>query len=169
MTLALVWSSLIVEMNENLCYSKMVVVLRGLQSGWVASFYEPRPVGNPPCPRCNKGRARKKHRKGRKPVFDFRCSYCKSIFNAWTGTTFQGTQRRPSELVLLVWSVLNDVPNSRLSREFGWNRSWLVKLRRRLKCADWLRGLRNKNELDKLIPARTRARLIPLTDVAYLD
>ena len=71
------------------------------------------------------------HRAHRDPVLDYRCA-CGRVFNAWTGTALQGTQRRPSELVLVARGIAQGTPTARLARELGCSRRHLLDLRHRL-------------------------------------
>jgi transposase-like protein len=71
----------------------------------------------------------------RAPVLDFRCPHCGRVFNAYTGTLPQGTQRRPSELVLIVRGIAQGVSTAQVARELGRDRSQLLELRHRLREA----------------------------------
>jgi len=83
------------------------------------------------CPRCG-GRHLTVHRAHRAPVLDYRCAACGRVFNAWTGTALQGTQRRPAALVLLLRGIAQGAPTARLARELGCSRGHLLQLRHRL-------------------------------------
>lgn len=87
------------------------------------------------CPACG-GRHLTIHRAHRDPVLDHRCA-CGRIFNAWTGTALQGTQRRPSELVLIARGIAQGTPTARLARELGCSRWHLLELRHRLQHLAW--------------------------------
>ena len=66
------------------------------------------------CPRC-RGRRYVVHRAHRHPVLDYRCG-CGRVFNAFTGTALQGTQRSPAHLVLLLRGIAQGVPTAQLAR-----------------------------------------------------
>ena len=87
------------------------------------------------CPACG-GRHLTIHRAHRDPVLDYRCA-CGRVFNAWTGTALQGTQRRPAELVLLVRGIAQGASTARLARELGCSRRHLLDLRHRLQHLAW--------------------------------
>jgi hypothetical protein len=87
------------------------------------------------CPACG-GRYLTIHRAHRDPVLDYRCA-CGRVFNAWTGTALQGTQRRPAALVLLVRGIAQGAPTARLARELGCSRRHLLELRHRLQHLAW--------------------------------
>lgn len=74
-------------------------------------------------------------------MIDYRCSGCGTIFNGWTGTVFEGTHRRPLELVQLVHCMAKGHTTGAIATGFGWNRSWLVELRVRLKSEKWFQDL----------------------------
>jgi transposase-like protein len=85
------------------------------------------------CPRCGQVEARI-HRHHLRPVLDYRCKTCGRVYNAFTGTAFQKTHRRPSELVLLIRGIATGVSTARLARELGRNRPRLLELRHRLQA-----------------------------------
>jgi hypothetical protein len=89
------------------------------------------------CPVCG-GDHLTIHRAHRDPVLDYRCA-CGRVFNAWTGTALQGTQRRPSELLLIARGIAQGVPTARLARELGCSRRHLLDLRHRLQHLAWVR------------------------------
>ncbi len=112
-------------MDEDACYAKLLAWLH--------------PDGLA-CPRCGARDGLGVHRRHRDPVLDYRCTSCKRVFNAFTGTLLQGTQRRPVPLVLIVRGIAQGVPTAQLARELGCDRSELLGFRHRLQEAAW-RGL----------------------------
>lgn len=88
------------------------------------------------CPACG-GRHPIVHRTHRVPVLDYRCS-CGRVFNAWTGTALQGTQRRPTELLLIVRGIAQGTPTAQLARELRCSRFHLLELRHRLQHLAWV-------------------------------
>jgi transposase-like protein len=90
------------------------------------------------CPGC-RSRQRTVHRSHRDPVRDYRCAACGRVYNAWTGTELQGTQRRPGELVLIVRGIAQGTPTAQLARELGRSRQHLLDLRHRLQHRAWVR------------------------------
>jgi hypothetical protein len=89
------------------------------------------------CPVCG-GDDLTIHRAHRDPVLDYRCA-CGRVFNAWTGTVLQGTQRRPCELVLIARGIAQGTPTAQLARELGCSRRHLLDLRHRLQHVAWVR------------------------------
>ena len=90
------------------------------------------------CPRC-RGSHLAIHRSHREPVLDYRCVDCGRVFNAWTGTALQGTQRTPCHLVLLLRGIVQGTPTAQLARELGCSRRHLLDLRHRLQQHAWVR------------------------------
>src|SRR5262245_1345616 len=90
------------------------------------------------CPGCS-SRHRTIHRAHRDPVLDYRCAACGCVFNAFSGTALQGTQRRPAELVLIARGIAQGTPTARLARELGCSRSHLLTLRHKLQHHAWRR------------------------------
>ena len=71
------------------------------------------------CPRCQAQDGFAIHRYVREPVLDYRCTACGRVFNAWTGTVFQGTHYRPSTLILIIRGFAQGVSTAQLARELG--------------------------------------------------
>jgi transposase-like protein len=85
------------------------------------------------CPRCRAAAAGCwVHRRHRGPVLDYRCQSCGCVFNAFTGSALQGTQRPCVELLLILRGIAQGVPTARLARELGCDRKHLLELRHRL-------------------------------------
>jgi transposase-like protein len=83
------------------------------------------------CPRCHAPEGFIVHRYYREPVLDYRCPACGRVFNAWTGTVFQGTRYCPSMLVLIIRGFSQGETTAQLARELGCSRRHLLKLRHR--------------------------------------
>src|SRR5512147_2890674 len=112
-------------MDEDACYEKLVDVLH--------------PDGLA-CPRCGGRDGLKVHRRHRAPVLDYRCSDCGRVFNAFTGTAFHKTHRRPSEIGLILHGIAHGAPTAQLARVLRRNRPHLLALRHRLQeLATWAR------------------------------
>jgi transposase-like protein len=118
-------------MDEGACYAKLL--------DWL------HPDGLA-CPRCGARDGLGVHRRHRAPVLDHRCTACKRVFNAFTGTLLQGTQRRPVELMLILRGFAQGVSTARLARELGCDRRELLDFRHRLQHAAWL--FRGRGRLD---------------------
>lgn len=84
------------------------------------------------CPRCHRHDRMAVHRRGRAPILDFRRGHCRRVFNAFTSTALQGSQRRPRELVLILRGFAQAVPTAQLARELDCDRAELLRLRHRL-------------------------------------
>ena len=104
-------------MDEVACYDFLVGLLH---------------PGGLACPRCGDSAGMKVHRRDRAPLLIYRCKGCRRIFNAFTGTTLQGTQRRPIELLLILRGIAQGVSTSQLARELGCDRPELLEFRHRL-------------------------------------
>jgi hypothetical protein len=104
-------------LDEDACYAK---ILRWLH-----------PTGLD-CPRCHKRDRMTVARRHRTPVLDDRCGHCKWVFNAFTRSASRGTERRPSQLVLIVRGIARGVPTAQLAGEMDCDRSELLNLRHRL-------------------------------------
>jgi transposase-like protein len=104
-------------MDEQACYDLLVQALhpRGLA-----------------CPRCGGDRFRV-HRRHRDPVVDYRCRDCRRVFNAFTATALQKTERRPSALILILRGFAQGVSTARLARELGCDRMKLLAMRHKLR------------------------------------
>lgn len=109
--------SLIDYLDEDACYSKLVELLH--------------PDGLA-CPRCGEKHGLGIHRCHRAPVLDYQCGCCGRVFNAWTGTMLQGTQRRPGQLLMILRGIAQGTPTAQMARELGCDRSHLLQLRHQL-------------------------------------
>ena len=89
--------SLIDYLDEGACYTKLVELLH--------------PDGLA-CPRCGGRQRLGIHRCHRAPVIDFQCGGCGRVFNAFTGTSLQGTHRRPSQLLMILRGVAQGTPTA---------------------------------------------------------
>lgn len=72
------------------------------------------------CPRCHAHEGFIVHRYYREPVLDYRCPACGRVFNAWTGTVFQGTVIAPR-----CWSSSSEVSPKERPRP-NWLGSWVA-------------------------------------------
>ena len=88
-------------MDEDACYAKLLAVLH--------------PNGLA-CPRCNARDELKVHRRHRAPILDYRCEACGRVFNAFTGTAFHKTHRRPSEILLILRGIAQGASTARMAR-----------------------------------------------------
>jgi transposase-like protein len=107
-------------MDEDSCYEKLVDLLH--------------PEGLA-CPRCHARDGLRVHRRHRAPVLDYRCDACGRVFNAFTGTAFPKTHRRPSEILLILRGIAQGETTAQLARELDRHRQHLLKLRHRLQEA----------------------------------
>lgn len=121
-------------MDEDACHAKLVAVLH---------------PGGLACPRCGAADRLGVHRRHCAPVLDYQCGHCRRVFNAWTGTILQGTQRRPAQVVLILRGVAQGVPAAQPARELGCDRGHLLDLRHRRQehARRWL----DRNPLDDAV------------------
>src|SRR5262249_10282820 len=105
-------------LDEDACYHKLVALLH--------------PDGLA-CPRCGARQHLGIHRCHRAPVVDFQCGGCGRVFNAFTGTSLQGTHRRPSQLLMILHGITQGTPTAQMARELGCDRKELLALRHRLR------------------------------------
>jgi hypothetical protein len=102
-------------MDESTCCARL---LRILHPGGLA------------CPRCGAVDGLDFHRRHRDPVRNYQCCGC--VFNAWAGTPLQGSQRRPSQLILILRGFAQGISTARLARELGCSRMKLLAFRHTL-------------------------------------
>ena len=88
------------------------------------------------------------HRRRRAPVLDYRCRLCGRVFNLFTGTALQGTQRPCAHLLLVLRGLAQGATTARLARELGCDYKHLLELRHRLQA----------------LAERAAGRQLPLTD-----
>src|SRR4051812_44173519 len=102
-------------MDQDACYHRLVGLLH--------------PDGLA-CPSCQTGDHLRVHRRHRAPVLDYRCTACRRVFNAFTGTALGGTHRTPAQIMLILRGFAQGVPTAQLARELGCDRKHLLELRR---------------------------------------
>ena len=121
-------------MDQDACYHRLVTLLH--------------PAGLA-CPACKVPDHLRVHRRHRAPVLDYRCTACRRVFNAFTGTSLEGTHRRPAEVMLILRGFAQGVPTAQLARELGCDRKHLLELRRRMQdnATRWL----DRNPLDDAV------------------
>jgi transposase-like protein len=127
----------------------MIKLLGLMGRPWSGLLLERQEFSNEPfCPTCpNCGKKGQKHRPHPLRVYDYRCSGCGKIFNCWTGTVFQGTHRKPSELATLLYGFSLRLPASQFPKSLGWHESSLTKQLLRLEQAGWVAKLRDAGNL----------------------
>ena len=103
--------SIVDLMDERKCYEFLLTILHpnGLH-----------------CPKCKTPvEEGKVHRRDRTPLLYFRCS-CGRIYNAFTGTVWQGTHHRCSVVVRILQGFAQGVPTLHLAKELGIDRKHLL-------------------------------------------
>src|SRR3954452_2831188 len=103
-------------MDENKCYQSLL------------DLFHPQGLH---CPRCHAQEGLQTHNSYREPILNYRRTQCKRVFNAWTGTIFQGTHRRPAQMVLILRGFTRGVSTAQLARELSCSRRHLSDLRHR--------------------------------------
>jgi transposase len=103
-------------MDENKCYQLLL------------DLFHPQGLH---CPRCHAREGLRIHHSYREPILNYRCTHCKCVFNALTGTLFQGTHWRPAQMVLILRGFTQGVSTAQLARELSCSRRHLLDLRHR--------------------------------------
>lgn len=103
-------------MDENKCYQ------------FLLNLFHPQGLH---CRRCQTQEGFRIHNSFREPILNYRCTKCKCVFNAWSGTFFQGTHWRPKQMVLILRGFTQGVSTAQLARELLCSRRHLLDLRHR--------------------------------------
>jgi transposase len=106
-------------LDEGACYAKLLTLLH--------------PQGLA-CPACQARENLSVHRRRRQPLLDYQCAGCGRVFNAYTGTVWQSSPWRPSELLLFLRGIAQGVSTAQLARELGCERTHLLDWRHRLQA-----------------------------------
>jgi transposase-like protein len=72
------------------------------------------------------------HDRHRAPIFDYRCRTCGRVFNLFTGTPWQKTHYRCSQIVFILRGFGQGTPTLHLARELGIDRGTLLERRHRM-------------------------------------
>ena len=100
-------------MDENACYQFLI------------DIFHPQGLH---CPRCQTQEGLQIQNYYRKPILNYRCTQCRRVFNAWTGTLFQGTHWRPTQMVVVLRGFTPGVSTAQLARELSCSRRHLLIL-----------------------------------------
>lgn len=98
---------------------------------WITQHFHPQGLS---CPHCGKGVAesyvfRQTRRSG---LTVYRCKGCWHIYNLYSGTVFERSHLRPSQVVLLLRGVLKGESSQQLAREIGVSYKTVLGLRHTL-------------------------------------
>src|SRR3954462_11356068 len=74
------------------------------------------------------------HHSYRERILNYRCTHCHRVFNAWTGTLFQGTHWRPTQMVLILRGFTQGVSTAQLARELSCSRRHLLDFRHKIQA-----------------------------------
>ena len=102
-------------MDEQKCYDYLLKVLhpQGLKC----------PAGHPVGPE------QKPHDRHRAPLWDYRCSACGRVFNAFTASVWAGSRYTCVQMVLILRGIAQGTPTEHLADELGINRPHLLEKR----------------------------------------
>ncbi len=106
-------------MDENACYQFLI------------DIFHPQGLH---CPRCQTQEGLQIQNYYRDPILNYRCTQCRRVFNAWTGTLFQGTHWRPTQMVLILRGFTPGVSTAQLARELSCSRRHLLDLRHKFQA-----------------------------------
>ena len=102
-------------MDEQKCYDYLVKVLHPQDLKC--------PAGHPVAS------GQKPHDRHRAPVWDYRCSVCGRVFNAFTNTVWAGSRYTCIQMVLILRGIAQGTPTEHLADELGINRPHLLEKR----------------------------------------
>ncbi len=106
-------------MDENACYQFLI------------DIFHPQGLH---CPRCQTQEGLQIQNYYRDLILNYRCTQCRRVFNAWTGTLFQGTHWRPTQRVLILRGFTQGVSTAQLARELSCSRRPLLDLRHKFQA-----------------------------------
>jgi transposase-like protein len=72
------------------------------------------------------------HRRDRAPILLYRCDICNRLYNVFTETELQGTRYSVIQIVQMLRGIAQGETTSRLAREMGVDRKWLLVWRHKL-------------------------------------
>ena len=85
------------------------------------------------CPRCgHQDGFRRCRRHTESWIPDYRCPHCHHVFNAWTGTPFQGTHHPPSRLWRIIMQIKEGIFTTEIARELDCQRAHLSEFRHQI-------------------------------------
>lgn len=102
-----------------------------LSVAWLMRHFHPAGLK---CPHCQTERTSARYFRSNTgsglPVY--RCQQCEGIYHLYSGTVFEGSQLRPSQVVLLLRGFLQGQSSAQLSRELDLAYKTVLKWRHRL-------------------------------------
>jgi transposase-like protein len=104
-------------LDEQKCYNFLLDILH---NGTLCC-----PNGHP----LEKAWVQKKHRK---PILTYRCKICGRCYNIFTGTILQGIKHNCVQIIQFLRGIVQGETTSRLAREMGVDRKWLLEWRHKL-------------------------------------
>jgi transposase-like protein len=96
---------------------------------WLLEHFHPEGLR---CSKCGSTRRRMFRETQTSRLLVYRCLECESTYNLYTGTVFEKTHLRPSQVVLLLRGVSKGGSSMSLSEELGVSRTTVHELRKRL-------------------------------------
>jgi hypothetical protein len=158
-----------VTLLDKQCLVKLLQLLG--RGDWSALLRETRKAPFcPPCPTC-KCKA-KKHRSHETHGYDYRClrRTCSKVFNAWTGSVFEGTHRSPRDLAALIFGFLYQISPSRFHKDLRWHKTSVSLTLKRLQGQTGLGKLKEggtvngvgMNEIAQFVPDSLRVKWLEI-------
>jgi transposase-like protein len=100
---------------------------------WLGQHFHPRGLK---CVHCQAGpdNARLFRTNRRSGLRVYRCEACQGIYNLYSGTVFEGSQLRPSQVILLLRGILQGQSSKHMGRELGLTGKTVLKWRHRLQA-----------------------------------
>lgn len=95
---------------------------------WIVEHFHPTGFH---CPECGapRGQARNFRETQKSQLVVYRCNYCQTAYNLYSGTIFQQTHLTPMQVVLLMRGICKGESSKELAAELGLNYGTVLKLR----------------------------------------
>jgi len=98
---------------------------------WILEHFHPKGLK---CPKCQRSieQSRKFRRTRTSELEVHRCKYCRTIYNLYTGTVFQGSQWTPKQVILLMRGICKGETSKELAAELELNYKTVLTMRHRV-------------------------------------
>jgi transposase-like protein len=102
-------------------------------ASWILEHFHPKGMH---CPVCQKPvtDARKFRRTKKSELTVYRCNDCKTIYNLYTGTVFQGCYWTPMQVVMLLRGISKGETTREMSAELGLNYKTVLSMRHKIQA-----------------------------------
>ena len=111
---------------------------------WFTRLFWPE---GPVCPACGERARLRVHNREQAPIIDYRCEACRTTFNVFRGSIFEGSKRPVAHRFIIVRAFSQGVSTNQLHRELGCKYAELLYLRHKFQDSVFWQNMERSPEL----------------------